>query len=350
MLKIDIKRKFSDFFLSVAFQMKDEFTALLGKSGAGKTSTLSMIAGLSKPDSGEISLNGEILFSSERKICLKPQERDIGYVFQEARLFPNMNCAENLKFASSRVRSNQQPFRFDDIVGLLQIEHLLRRMPRNLSGGEKQRVALGRAILSAPKLLLLDEPLGALDINARLVFLQFLQETIKHLHLPALYVTHDIANILRCADDIVYLEDGAVRGQGEPTRLLQHIQPSLAPVHDEVPNVFEVSASRRSSVCATGKIEFVIPQVDFQKNESFFLNIPASEIILSLTKPTEISASNILKGEIVNIAQIGVRFFAQVDAGEEFMVEILKATVQRLSLHKEQEVYLIIKATSFRRL
>lgn len=185
-------------------------TAIFGVSGAGKTSLINAISGLTRPQSGRIVLNDRVLNDVENKIYLSPDKRRIGYVFQDARLFPHYSVRGNLRYGMAKSMAGQ----FDKLVTLLGIEPLLDRLPSSLSGGEKQRVAIGRALLTAPELLLLDEPLASLDIPRKRELLPYLQRLTREINIPMLYVSHSLDEILHLADKVLVLEEGSVKAFG----------------------------------------------------------------------------------------------------------------------------------------
>ncbi|HEY4469027.1 MAG TPA: molybdenum ABC transporter ATP-binding protein ModC, partial [Klebsiella sp.] len=185
-------------------------TAVFGVSGAGKTSLINAISGLTRPQQGRIVLNGRVLNDAEKRIYLAPEKRRIGYVFQDARLFPHYKVRGNLKYGMAKNMADQ----FDKLVDLLGIAPLLDRLPGGLSGGEKQRVAIGRALLTAPELLLLDEPLASLDIPRKRELLPYLQRLAREINIPMLYVSHSLDEIQHLADKVLVLEEGTVKAFG----------------------------------------------------------------------------------------------------------------------------------------
>lgn len=189
--------------IAVSFSAPEGLVALFGPSGAGKTSGLDMIAGLVRPERGRIMIAGKVLFDSETGIDLPPERRASGYVFQDGRLFPHMRVRDNLLFGWRLAPSERRWLEFDIAVGFLGIGHLLDRMPQTLSGGEAQRVAIGRALLSGPRFLLMDEPLSSLDMARRDEILALIERIRDELGLPILYVTHDRAEVERLAARVI---------------------------------------------------------------------------------------------------------------------------------------------------
>lgn len=214
MLRVDVEKRLGEFSLSATFESEGRVTGLFGASGSGKTSLVNMIAGLLRPDRGTISLDGEILDDTAKGVHVPAWQRRIGYVFQDARLFPHLDVAQNLDYGRRMNRLAEDPAQHKRVTELLDIGHLLDRRPGKLSGGERQRVALGRALLSKPRLLLLDEPLGALDEGRRAEILPYLVRLRDEARIPMVYVSHDPAELRQLATQIVLLKDGRVTSFG----------------------------------------------------------------------------------------------------------------------------------------
>jgi molybdate transport system ATP-binding protein len=214
MLSVDVFKQLGDFSVEVAFTSAGRVTGLFGTSGAGKTSLVSMIAGLVTPDRGSITINGDTLYDAAAHIDMPPHRRRIGYVFQDARLFPHLNVAQNLDYGRRMNRLARDPAQEARINELLDIGDLLQRRPGGLSGGERQRVALGRALLSRPRLLLLDEPLGALDDQRKAEILPYLVRLRDEADIPMVYVSHDADEMRQLATDVVMLKRGRVAAFG----------------------------------------------------------------------------------------------------------------------------------------
>ncbi len=207
-LDILVKQRRGDFALDVAIKSDARVLALFGPSGAGKTTILHAVAGLTRPDVARIVIDGVLLADTATGICVPMHGRRIGYVFQDARLFPHLSVRRNMLYGRWFAPSGAQGSTFDDMVGLLGLEHLLERKPATLSGGEAQRVAIARAVLSAPRLLLLDEPLASLDAARKAETLPYLERLRDLMEIPMLYVSHDRAEVDRLADDVVELRAG----------------------------------------------------------------------------------------------------------------------------------------------
>ena len=221
MLEVRAKHRLGVFQLDVELVAPTGgIVALFGRSGAGKTSLVNMLAGLLRPTEGRIALNGTVLFDSAARIDLPPERRRLGYVFQEGRLFPHLDVRGNLLYGFRRVPAAERAIRLEQIVELLGIGPLLRRRPASLSGGEKQRVAIGRALLANPRLLLMDEPLASLDATRKAEILPFIEQLRDKLRLPIVYVSHDMGEIVRLADTVVLLADGRVTAIGSAEQVL----------------------------------------------------------------------------------------------------------------------------------
>ena len=220
MLNVQITHKQGAFCLDVDFQAPGTgITALYGPSGAGKTSIVNMVAGLHTPDAGHIDINGFCLFDSKKGINLSPERRRIGYVFQDGRLFPHLSVQSNLSYGMAR-KSSHEPFTdLQEVVELLGIGHLLARRPAKLSGGEKQRVAIGRALLSNPAMLLMDEPLASLDAPRKAEVIPFIRELATRFSIPVLYVSHELQEIQSLATHMLVLKEGYLEDFGKPETL-----------------------------------------------------------------------------------------------------------------------------------
>jgi molybdate transport system ATP-binding protein len=231
MLSLHLVKQLGDFSIDVAFDSPQVgVTALFGRSGAGKTSVVNMLAGLLRPDCGHIAVNGRILFDAEQGLHVPPEKRRVGYIFQDGRLFPHLSVKANLTFGMRRTPPAERRLTLEAVVDLLGIGHLLHRRPARLSGGEKQRVAIGRALLTSPALLLMDEPLASLDGRRKAEVLPFLARLCRELATPIIYVSHSLEEIRNLADRMVIMEAGRVAASGPLAALMQRaaLQPYFA--------------------------------------------------------------------------------------------------------------------------
>jgi molybdate transport system ATP-binding protein len=220
MITVELLKTRGDFTVNASFAAPDwGVTALFGPSGAGKTSIISMIAGLLRPEKGSIQVAGKTLYDSRSGVHLPPEKRRIGYVFQDGRLFPHLSVQGNLTYGMQRTPVAHRYVTLDRIVTLLGIGHLLSRKPAGLSGGEKQRVAIGRALLASPTLLLMDEPLASLDSRRKAEVLPFIATLARQLAVPVIYVSHDLYEIKALADHVVLMADGRVVAADSVERL-----------------------------------------------------------------------------------------------------------------------------------
>jgi molybdate transport system ATP-binding protein len=219
-----------DFSLDVELEVKgSEFLLIFGPSGSGKTTLLRIIAGLERPDEGYVEVDGEVCFDSKRGICLPPQKRNVGFVFQDYALFPNMSVWENVAYGMKK----RDPQKVYELLNLAKMEALRDKKPATLSGGQKQRVALLRAIAREPKLLLLDEPLSALDQETAMALRDEIKSFQRRYQIPALMVSHNIEDVLRLADRVLRIENGKIKALGTPREVLFSI--------DGAPNEFSLS-------------------------------------------------------------------------------------------------------------
>jgi molybdate transport system ATP-binding protein len=214
MLHVDVTKKLGEFSLEASFTSEGRVTGLFGASGAGKSSLMNIIAGLLAPDRGLVVLDGETLDDTSKRMHVPPHRRRIGYVFQDARLFPHLDVRQNLDYGRRMNRLAEDPVQRKRVIDLLDIGHLLNRRPGQLSGGERQRVAFGRALLSKPRLLLLDEPLGALDEARKLEIVPYLARLRDEAGIPMVYVSHDAAELRQLATQIVMLKGGRITAFG----------------------------------------------------------------------------------------------------------------------------------------
>jgi molybdate ABC transporter, ATP-binding protein len=349
MLHIDVKKQLGTLPLEAHLDIPSQgVTALFGLSGSGKSSLINLVSGLIDPDEGVISLNDRELFNSAENSCVPINQRNIGYVFQDARLFPHYTVNGNLRYGMKNTSKDE----FNYIVELLGIGHLLKRYPITLSGGEKQRVAIGRALLTDPEILLMDEPLSALDLPRKRELMNYLERLSKEINIPILYVTHSLDELLRLAERVVLLTNGKV----EAYDVLENIweSPLFLPWKQENEQsavlslpVFMHNPSYKMTALSIGDQNIWINQVEAQINEKVRICIHSSDVSISLNKVEQSSIRNILYGRIVKILELENRVDLKLDiGGKHLWASISKWSFHDLALQLGQLVYAQIKAIS----
>ena len=350
-LSLSLSHRLKGFTLDASFTAPPGVTALFGHSGSGKTTIVNAVAGLLAPDQGRITLDGETLLDTATRQSLPPHRRRIGYVFQDARLFPHLTVRQNLLYGRWFSRKTDGPS-LTHISDLLGIAPLLNRRPGALSGGERQRVALGRAILSNPRLLLMDEPLAALDDARKAEILPYLERLRDDLHLPILYVSHSASEVARLATTIVLLDAGRVTAAGPAAEILSDpttaqgfgLRDAGAILHATVAAQDDDGLTRLTT--PAGPIW--LPRVNATLGTSLRLRILAQDIMLSLDRPQGISALNVLPATIIDIhVGDGPGALVQLRAGDAtLLARITRRSATALGLQQGQPVFAVLKAVS----
>jgi molybdate transport system ATP-binding protein len=356
MLDIDVSKQRGDFRSQVTFTSTTPgVTALFGRSGCGKTTTILMIAGLLRPDRGHIRIDGTVLFDAAQGINIPAQQRGIGYVFQDARLFPHLSVRDNLLYGARRARGRAQRVQLDDVVELLGLAPMLARRPVGLSGGERQRVAIGRALLAQPRLLLLDEPLAAIDVARRGELLPYLERLRDQFSLPMVLVSHQFDEVLRLAGDVVVLENGAVAGHGDVITMSQ--SPALraivgadslgAVVEGITADVDQTSGLARIDVGA-GHLQ--VESSDLRSGQRVRVQLLARDLILATAPTSGLSVRNSLAGTISKLEPDGQRaWLVHTDiGGATLLVRVTDDARSALALGVGQPVWVLVKAVSLR--
>ena len=298
---VSMRHAFEGFALEAAFAIPEGgVTALFGPSGAGKTSIANTIAGLLRPDQGRIAIGERCVLDTRAGVFLPPQARRIGYVFQDARLFPHMSVEANLRYGWRRAPARADEARIDHVIALLGLEGLLARKPAKLSGGEKGRVALGRALLASPALLVFDEPLAALDAARKAEILPYLERLRDEARLPMLYVSHSLDEVTRLADTVILLRDGRVIAQGSVFDLLGDLEFAAGLGMPAYGAAFAATVVRHLeedglTVLAFAGGELTVGRLDRPVGSHLRVRMRAEDVMLAREEPRAISANNVLR-------------------------------------------------------
>lgn len=356
-LRVDIRKTLgvvgNAFTLNAEFSSDGRITALFGRSGAGKSTLVDAIAGLLRPDSGTINLDGVTLFDSSTGIDLPAHRRRIGYVFQEGRLFPHLTVRGNLLYARRFTPKQDRWGSLDEIVELLGLAALLERRPSGLSGGEKQRVAIGRALLASPRLLLMDEPLAALDQERKLDILPYIERLRDSMRVPIVYVSHSVDEVSRLADTVVLLDNGKVAAVGAVNDVLGASAEFLAE-GAEGGIVLSANISRHDQASGITHLahpagDLSVPLVDLPLGAPVRLRIRARDVALAVGDPGRVSIRNRLAGTVVAMTEgrpptVAVRLDI---AGDPFIASVTRDAVRDLDLKIGSAVTALIKSAAF---
>lgn len=360
MLDLDVHWQRGFFRLGVKCQLSAGITGLVGRSGAGKTSLLHLLAGLERPSFGRIVIDGDVLFDHTARIHVPAHRRRTALVFQEARLFPHLRVEANLRYGLRAAATTHPGVRFDDVVEWLGLRPLLSRRASELSGGEQRRVALGRALLSAPRLLLLDEPLAGLDAESRRRVLPYLRRTIARPGVPIIYVAHDLREILALTDRILLLDQGRVAGCGPLTTLLHDAETFEQMRSLGMENVLpaRVIECRPEDGLARLELEPVedgppppaapptvlAPLASRRLGERVRFALRPADIALS-TRPIEgISIQNRLLGRVTRVTAHPRVTLVEINAGRPFLAEISARSATELQIAAGRSVFMLFKS------
>ncbi|MGI9322795.1 MAG: molybdenum ABC transporter ATP-binding protein [Pseudomonadales bacterium] len=350
-LSVNLQHSFEGFELNAEFTAPQGLTVLFGASGSGKTTIVNAIAGLLRPMSGRISLDEQLLLDTGAGINLPSHKRKLGYIFQEGRLFPHLTVRQNLLYGRWFSGAKQESPDFNHTVELLGVEHLLDRRPATLSGGEKQRVAIGRALLAAPAMILADEPLASLDAARKAEILPCFERLRDESSIPIVYVSHSATEVARLATTVVALQEGAVMGQGTAAEVLG--DPTLMPLGVRSAGaVLETRIAAQhedglTELSAAG-ISLFVPRLEQAEGTSVRVRIPAQEVILSLAPPVGLSALNVIKGRIEAVregAGPGAMVSVATNAGR-LLARVTQRSVATLNLSPGRDCYAIIKTVA----
>lgn len=346
-LQVAVRKTLGAFDLDINFTTAMDKVGIFGPSGSGKSTLVSLIAGLQQPESGTIRLNGETLFDSGRS--LPPEQRRIGIIFQHPHLFPHLSVRGNLLYGWKRCAPGDRRIDVNSLVEVLQIGHLLERGVNRLSGGEKQRVAIGRAVLSNPRLLLMDEPLSALDDTLRFQIIRHLTTVCERFEIPYLFISHSLLEMRLMSDTVLVFDTGRLAEQTTSEQLARS-RIGQSPVG--YINILKLARPHRTDgllLYSWGSSGLLISETDEQKDAVFELS--SKDIILFKNHPEAISARNLLKCTVVGTFVSGNRVGVELECGgERLIAEVVSQAAHELGIRAGSEVYAAIKASAFRKI
>jgi molybdate transport system ATP-binding protein len=356
-LELRISKQFvsdkQSFKLEASFTAEPGITILFGASGAGKTTLLDCIAGLTTPESGRIVVGGKTLFDSDTRLDVATQSRNIGYVFQDLALFPHLTAEQNVCYGLRKLTAAKQQELSSAIMESFRIAHLGKRKPRKISGGERQRVALARTLVTDPIALLLDEPLAALDFSTKSKIIEDLRAWNEAHRVPILYVTHNRDEVFALGERVLLLDEGQIVADGAPHQVMTvpHMETVASLAGFE--NIFDalvmaVHEDRGTMTCKlTGSdVELETPLVKARPGAALRVGIQAGDVLLATSRPAGLSARNIVAGKITMLMQRDVIVVAKVNCGVEMEVHLTLAARYALHLQPGQAVWLIVKTHS----
>ena len=351
-LCFSVTRQLAHFLLDITAELPPGITVLFGASGSGKTTILKLIAGLTHPDRGQITLNGELLFDSDRHLNLSVSQRRVGMVFQQLALFPHLTAAENIAYGLAHRDPASRDREVSSIAAAFRIASVLHRRPVQLSGGEQQRVALARTLVTEPRALLLDEPLSALDPGTKSHIMEDLRTWIAAHHVPVLYVTHSREEVFAMAQRVIALEKGKIVGQGTPREVLGGVHHQAIAEWSALENIFDgtIAAMHEEQgimTFRTGNLDLEVPLSRARVGEQVRIGVSAHDVLLAVSRPSGLSARNILPGRIVALRQQDAVYTVAVSCnGVELAVYVTPAAVQSLHLESQKEVWVVVKSSS----
>jgi molybdate transport system ATP-binding protein len=355
-LAIDIKHRLGTFLLDARFETGGGLIALFGRSGSGKTSVVNVIAGLIRPDKGLVAVDDAVLVDTSRGIFVPRHRRRLGYVFQEGRLFPHLTVRQNLLYGRWFAAKDQRRDDLDRVVDLLGIAALLERRPGRLSGGEKQRVAIGRALLANPRLLLMDEPLASLDEARKTEILPYIERLRDQSRVPIVYVSHSIAEVARLASTVVLFSEGKVAACGPISEIMQRLDLFPLTGRAEAGAIVEATVERHDERFGLTELRsraglWRLPRLDAPVGTRLRLRVRARDVMLAKSAPTDLSALNVMPGVVAGIgARDGPIVEIRVDCGGEALIaRLTRYSVDRLGLAEGAPIYALVKSVALDR-
>jgi molybdate transport system ATP-binding protein len=339
------------FKLDLAFEIDHLFAALFGPSGSGKTSVLSIIAGLLRPQNGCVRIADRLVYDADKPLSLTPENRNIGFVFQDSLLFPHLSVEHNLRYGQRRRANKSRNIEFSRVVDVLEIGSLLKRHTRNLSGGERQRIALGRALLSDPEILIMDEPLASLDEHLKSRILSYLERAVAEWNIPTLFVTHSQAEVRRAAAWVVVIDKGRLVCAGPPDEALGEPTPMTWTNSTGPANLLRIEQIEKTGDLVKASVNgqsIVLPIVNLPSASPEFIQFRPADVILSQRDVSGLSVRNHLHGRVRQILTLDGAVFVAIDIGQLFWAEITQQAATELEIQVGCELTCLLKSHSLK--
>ncbi len=348
-LAVELKKSFGRFEFAAGFAVEGQRIGIFGPSGSGKSTLSNLLAGLLEPGAGTIQLNGRCLFDSNRRIDLSPEKRRVAVVFQHAHLFPHLNVRRNLLYGFRRTSASRRKLELSDVAAALGISHLLHRAVGDLSGGEKQRVALGRALLACPDLLILDEPLSALDKRLKEQIIPYLRKTLRRFAIPYLYISHSLSEMRLLTDQVLHFSGGQLQEITDAESLARQRMASNRQGYLNHLSLTEPREVGSMLGYRWGENELLLS--DHENPQPGLFELSSKDVLLFKNHPHALSARNLLSGAITELIPQGGSVGVELNCGgEKLITQVVREAALELELEIGGQVYAAVKASAFRRL
>ena len=354
-LAVRVQKRLANFTLNLDFEAASGVTIVFGESGSGKTTLLRCVAGVTRPDAGRIAVNEHVLFDSDLRANVPPPRRRVGFVFQQLALFPHLSARDNIAYGLPHLDATERRTRVEAIAQSFRISHLLDRRPAQISGGERQRVGLARSLVGDPAILLLDEPLSALDHATQSRIIEDLLRWNEARQIPVLYVTHSHREVFALGRRVLLIEAGRSVADGPPEQVMN------APAHERAAElvgyenllagaiaVRHPDAGTMAVSLAGARVQLETPMVEGHVGDAVRIAIRAGDILLAVERPTGLSARNIVQGTVASLRRTGAFVVVAVNAGVTIEAHVTPSACCELGLRDGREVWLVIKTHSCR--
>ena len=354
LLEAKFRMRYPEFNLDVEMNLPaGGVTVVFGPSGSGKTTLLRCLSGLERAPSGFMKFADQVWQNESKGVFIPIQQRKVGLIFQESRLFPHLSIQENLLFGYQRTRPVERNLHLDEVVQVLGLAALLKRYPDKLSGGERQRVAIGRALLTSPKLLLMDEPLASLDMQRKAEIIPFIKRIEDEFKTPIIYVTHSVNEVLQLVDTMVILQSGKVANWGPVEEVFSDVRLREVLGDEQLGAVLETSISEHDEEFGLTRLDFMgqtlnVPKQNIAVGQNLRVHIHSKDVSLSTASPAGVtSVLNILQAKVKKVGILEPKGYSvdiELDAGRPILATITRKSLANLNLKPGQSVFAHIKA------